>query len=593
MYLRCKKRKKDGKEHRYWSVVENRRVSGGKTVQKHLLYLGEINDSQRKAWRKSIEVFSEEEDQKQQLCLFPSDREEVLDDDAVVRVIVGSMSLHRPRQWGACWLACELYRQLKLDTFWSERLEDSRKGTDWTKVLQTLVCYRLIEPGSEWRLHRHWFDNSAMADLLDGDFSLVQKNTLYRCHDKLLEHKEALFSHLRERWENLFNPDFEVLLYDLTSTYFESDPDYEADAPGLKRYGYSRDKRSDCLQVVIALIVTTEGLPLAYEVMPGDTADKTTLKAFLEKIERQYGKCKRTWVMDRGIPTEEVLEQMRASDPPVQYLVGTPRGRLNKLEASFLDKNWELVREGIEVKLLEEDDELYVLTQSTSRRGKERAMRQKRLRQLIKRLRAIQALKTPLKRDTLLLKLGEAKKEATQRIWKLIDINIPEAKDDPDARNFTFKLNWKNFRNRLRHEGRYLLRSNLTDQTPETLWRYYMQLSQVEEAFKNIKGDLSIRPVYHQKDSRIEAHIFIAFLAYCLHITLKLRLGPSAPGLTPRSVLEKMASIQMLDVHLPTTDGRELRMSRHTQPLPEHQMILEKLKLKLPEQPKPRIHAKS
>lgn len=593
MYLRCKKRKKDGKEHRYWSVVENRRVSGGKTVQKHLLYLGEINDSQRKAWRKSIEVFSEEEDQKQQLCLFPSDREEVLDDDAVVRVIVGSMSLHRPRQWGACWLACELYRQLKLDTFWSERLEDSRKGTDWTKVLQTLVCYRLIEPGSEWRLHRHWFDNSAMADLLDGDFSLVQKNTLYRCHDKLLEHKEALFSHLRERWENLFNPDFEVLLYDLTSTYFESDPDYEADAPGLKRYGYSRDKRSDCLQVVIALIVTTEGLPLAYEVMPGDTADKTTLKAFLEKIERQYGKCKRTWVMDRGIPTEEVLEQMRASDPPVQYLVGTPRGRLNKLEASFLDKNWELVREGIEVKLLEEDDELYVLTQSTSRRGKERAMRQKRLRQLIKRLRAIQALKTPLKRDTLLLKLGEAKKEATQRIWKLIDINIPEAKDDPDARNFTFKLNWKNFRNRLRHEGRYLLRSNLTDQTPETLWRYYMQLSQVEEAFKNIKGDLSIRPIYHQKDSRIEAHIFIAFLAYCLHITLKLRLGPSAPGLTPRSVLEKMASIQMLDVHLPTTDGRELRMSRHTQPLPEHQMILEKLKLKLPEQPKPRIHAKS
>lgn len=592
MYLRCKKRKKDGKEHRYWSVVENRRVSGGKTVQKHLLYLGEINDSQRKAWRKSIEVFSEEEDQKQQLCLFPSDREEVLDDDAVVRVIVGSMSLHRPRQWGACWLACELYRQLKLDAFWSERLEDSRKGTDWTKVLQTLVCYRLIEPGSEWRLHRHWFDNSAMADLLDGDFSLVQKNTLYRCHDKLLEHKEALFSHLRERWENLFNPDFEVLLYDLTSTYFESDPDYEADAPGLKRYGYSRDKRSDCLQVVIALIVTTEGLPLAYEVMPGDTADKTTLKAFLEKIERQYGKCKRTWVMDRGIPTEEVLEQMRASDPPVQYLVGTPRGRLNKLEASFLDKNWELVREGIEVKLLEEDDELYVLTQSTSRRGKERAMRQKRLRQLIKRLRAIQALKTPLKRDTLLLKLGEAKKEATQRIWKLIDINIPEAKDDPDARNFTFKLNWKNFRNRLRHEGRYLLRSNLTDQTPETLWRYYMQLSQVEEAFKNIKGDLSIRPVYHQKDSRIEAHIFIAFLAYCLHITLKLRLGPSAPGLTPRSVLEKMASIQMLDVHLPTTDGRELRMSRHTQPLPEHQMILEKLKLKLPEQPKPRIHAK-
>lgn len=593
MFLRCKKRNKDGKEHRYWSVVENRRVAGGKTVQKHLLYLGEINDSQRQAWSRSIEVFSEEHNQTQQLFLFPSDREEVPDDATAVHVIVAAMSLHRPRQWGACWLSCVLYQQLQLDRFWDERLEHSRKGTDWAKVLQTLVCYRLIEPGSEWRLHRHWFDNSAMADLLDADFSLVQKNTLYRCHDKLLSHKEDLFRHLRERWENLFNPDFEILLYDLTSTYFECDPDYDADVPALKRYGYSRDKRPDCLQVVIALVVTTEGLPLAYEVMPGDTSDKTTLKAFLEKIEKQYGRSKRTWVMDRGIPTEAVLEQMRMSNPPVQYLVGTPRGRLNKLESSFLDKDWQSVREGIAVKLLEQEGELYVLSQSTARKCKERAMRQKRLRRLIKRLRAIQGLKTPLKRDALLLKLGEAKKESTQKIWKLLDIEIPPAKDNPDARNFSFRLNWKNYRTCLRHEGRYLLRSNLTNQTPETLWHYYMQLCQVEEAFKNLKGDLSIRPVYHQKDSRIEAHIFIAFLSYCLHVTLRLRLQQSAPGLTPRSVLEKMASIQMLDVHLPTTDGRELRMSRYTEPLPEHRMILEKLNLKLPGQPKPRIYAKS
>lgn len=592
MFLRCKKRRKDGKEHRYWSVVENRRVAGGKSVQKHLLYLGEINDNQRQAWSRSIEVFREEDDQTLQLSLFPSDRAEVADDDSAVHIIIGAMSLHRPRQWGACWLACVIYRQLGMDTFWSEHLPRSRKGTDWAKVLQTLVCYRLIDPGSEWKLHRHWFDNSAMADLLDDDFSLVQKNTLYRCHDKLLEHKNALFRHLRERWENLFNADYEVLLYDLTSTYFECDPDYDADSPGLKRYGYSRDKRPDCLQVVIALVVTTEGLPLAYEVMPGDTSDKTTLEGFLKKIEQQYGKSRRTWVMDRGIPTEAVLEQMRSSEPPVQYLVGTPRGRLSKLEASFLEKDWQSVREGIDVKLLEEDDELYVLTQSMARKCKERAMRQKRLRRLIKRLRAIQSLKTPLKRDTLLIKLGEAKKEATQKIWRLLDIDIPAAKNCVDAREFTFKLNWKNYRGKLRHEGRYLLRSNLTDQTPETLWRYYMQLCQVEEAFKNIKGDLSIRPVYHQKEDRIEAHIFIAFLAYCLHVTLRLRLQQSAPGLTPRSVLEKMATIQMLDIHMPTTDGRELRMSRHTQPLPEHQMILEKLNLKLPEQPKPRIYSK-
>ena len=591
MFLRCKKRRKDGKEHRYWSVVENRRVAAGKTVQKHLLHLGEINDNQQQAWRNSIEVFSEEDEQTQQLFLFPSDRQEIADESAV-HVIAGSMSLHRPRQWGACWLACVLYHQLDLDTFWSKQLPSSRKGTDWAKVLQTLVCYRLIEPGSEWRLHRQWFDNSAMGDLLDADFAIVQKNTLYRCHDKLLEHKGALFDHLRGRWENLFNPDFEVLLYDLTSTYFECDSDYDAGASGLKRYGYSRDKRPDCLQVVIALVVTTEGLPLAYEVMPGDTSDKTTLKAFLQKIEQQYGKSKRTWVMDRGIPTEEVLEEMRTSDPPVRYLVGTPRGRLNKLEASFLDKDWQAVRDGIEVKLLEEDDELYVLTQSTARKGKERAMRQKRLRRLIKRLRTIQSLKTPLKRDSLLLKLGEAKKEATQKVWRLLNIAIPAVKENPDARSFTFKLNLKNYRSSVRHDGRYLLRSNLTDQSPERLWHHYMQLSQVEEAFKNIKGDLSIRPVYHQRDDRIEAHIFICFLAYCLHVTLRLQLQKAAPGLTPRSVLEKMSSIQMLDVHLPTTDGRELRMSRYTQALPEHQMILDQLKLKLPEQPKPKIYAK-
>jgi len=234
------------------------------------------------------------------------------------------MELHRPRQWGACWLACHLYEQLELDQFWADRLVDSREGTCWRHVLQTLVCYRLIDPGSEWRLHRLWFENSAMGDLLGEDYSLVEKNALYRCLDKVLEHKRALFGHLRERWQDLFQAKFDVLLYDLTSTYFESDP--PKSPKDKRRYGYSRDKRSDCVQVVIALIVTPEGFPLAYEVLAGNTSDKTTLREFLQNIERQYGKAERIWVMDRGIPTEEVLTEMRQSDPAVYYLVGTLKG---------------------------------------------------------------------------------------------------------------------------------------------------------------------------------------------------------------------------------------------------------------------------
>ena len=591
MFLRCKKRKKDGKVHRYWSIVENRRISSGKTVQKHVLYLGEINDSQRSAWRKSIELFTHGQTLPEQVALFPEDRLVDCEDEAIIHIRVSEMSLHRPRQWGACWLAIYFYKQLQLDAFWQQRLGKSRKKTPWYKILEVLICYRLIDPGSEWRLHRSWYDNSAMADLLGEDFSLVAKSKLYECHDKLLAYKEDFFLHLKERWKDLFNPTFDVLLYDLTSTYFECEPDYNAEEPGLKRYGYSRDKRPDCLQVVIALVITPEGFPLAYEVMPGNTLDKTTLEGFLETIENTYGKARRTWIMDRGIPTEETLEKMRSSNPPVHYLVGTPRGRLNKLERSFLDKQWKSVRDGVKVKLNEQEDELYVLAHSAQRRNKERAIRQKQLRKLAKRLGQLQKLKTPLKRDDLLMKLGSARKEVSQKVWALLQITIPD--NTQDTRNFTFKLNRKKFRKVWKTEGRYLLRSNLTEKDPQSLWHYYMQLTQIEESFKNLKGDLSIRPIYHQKDKRIEAHIFIAFMAYCLHVTIRERLKQLAPGLTPRSLLEKMKAIQMIDVHLPTTDNRHVVLSRYTEPEAEHKMLLQQLNIHLPEQPKPKIYSNS
>lgn len=584
MFLRVKTRFKDGKEHRYWSIVESRRTSGGRVVQRHVLYLGEINDSQKAAWCKTIQVFDEGGERPAPIALFPDDRVAPPLNCEVVQIRLNELQLRHPRQWGACWLACHLWEQLQLDAFWADKLPPSRQGTRWLNVFKTLVCYRLSDPGSEWRLHRYWYEQSALADLLGEDFGLVQIDKLYRCLDMLLSHKKGLFSFLRERWQALFDVRFEVLLYDLTST------DFECDVPetGQRKFGYSRDKRSDCVQVVIALIVTPEGFPLAYEVMPGNTADKTTLADFMRKIEAQYGKAQRTWVMDRGIPTEETLAQMRAAETPIYDLVGTPKGRLSKLEKAFFKLPWAAVRDAVEVKLLDQGGELDVLVRSSGRADQERSMRRRRLKKRLKRLQELQA--QTLTRDQLLIKLGAAKKEAG-RAYGLVDIQWPDNGQDVTPETFRFTLNRRKLRTARRREGSYLLRSNLTGNDPGQLWEYYVQLTEVEQAFKELKGDLSIRPIYHQLDDRIEAHILVAFMAYCLHITLKHRLRALAPGLTPRAVLEKMAALQMVDVYLPTTDGRHLILSRYTQPEKDQQLLLSQMKLKLPPQPPPKITA--
>src|SRR6266849_1773610 len=391
MFLRRTERKKNGKTHSYWNVVENKRLDGGRVVQRHVLYLGEINSSQAAAWRKAIELFDVDAGRARTLSLFPEDRCEAIAGDAsVVQLRLSEMQLRRPRQWGACWLAGHLWQELQLDRFWADRLPPSRKRTPWDQILQVLATYRLIAPGSEWRLHREWFGNSAMADLLGADFGLAEEHKLYACHDRLLAHKSALFSHLVGRWRDLFNLSFDILLYDLTSTYFEADP--PLDLEDKRRFGHSRDKRSDCIQLVIALVVTPEGLPLAYEVLAGNTADKTTLRAFLRNIEEQYGKARRVWVMDRGIPTEAVLAEMRQSEPPTHYLVGTPKSALSRLEEQLIDKPWHAARLGVRVKLLAQDDELYVLAHSTDRMAKERAMRRRKLKWLWARLKQLAAM---------------------------------------------------------------------------------------------------------------------------------------------------------------------------------------------------------
>jgi len=358
-----------------------------------------------------------------------------------------------------------------------------------------------------------------------------------------------------------------------------SDPPF---AEGDKRrYGYSRDHRGDCVQVVIA----PEGLPLAYEVLAGNTSDKTTLRGFLDRIERQYGKARRIWLMDRGIPTEEVLAEMRAADPPVQYLVGTPKGRLSRLEKDLIGKPWQEVPPGVHVKLVSQDGELYVFAESIDRVAKERAMRRRQLKWLWARLKQIAAMK--LSREELLMKLGAARKQA-RTAWRLVVIEVAA-----NSAEFSYQLDRTKLRQRRRREGRYLLRTNLTEHDPAKLWSYYLQLVTVEEAFKTLKGDLAIRPIFHQQEARIEAHVFIAFLAYCLHVTLARRLHALAPGLTPRAVLEKFAAVQMIDVHVPTTDGRELVLTRYTEPEPELALLLDQLKLDLPAQPAPKINAKT
>lgn len=582
-FLHCHHRFKNGKDHCYWSIAEKVKVAAERWIQRHMLYLGEINSSQREAWTKVIDVFDTTQQRTTELALYPA--EQSIPAHAIdygVQVQLGEFRLHRPRQWGACWVGCRIWEQLRLDQFWSERLPASREDTSWKDVLQTLTIYRLIDPGSEWRLHRVWFAQSAMADLLGEDFALAQKDNLYRCLDKLLEHRQALFQHLRQRWADLFNAKFDLLLYDLTSTYFESDPPFGEE--GKRKFGFSRDKRPDCVQVVIGLVVTPEGFPLAYEVMAGNTSDKTTLKSFLEKIEALYGKAERIWIMDRGIPTEKTLAEMRAADSKIYYLVGTPKGRLRRYEKKLLELTWQEVRPGVQVKLLPEAEELYVLAQSSDRVQKERAMRRRRLKRLWKRLKKLKTMR--LQRDQLLLKLGAARQQAPAA-WRLVKVQMPGADGQ-----WNFSLRKDKLRDARRREGRYLLRTNLVGREGGQLWQFYTQLANVEEAFKNLKDDLQLRPIHHRKEQRIEAHIFVAFLAYCLQVSLRAQLRPLAPGLTVRSLLEKFAAIQMVDVHFPTTDGRELIFRRYTQPEKDQKLLLFQLGWELPAQPPPQITAK-
>ena len=583
MFIRANKRRKNGKLHTYYNVVENRRLADGGSVQRQVLYLGEISAQQEDSWRRALRVFDPALGKTQTMTLFAAP--EVIPPEQVntLAVRLDRMAIHHPRAYGDCWLGCQLWQDLRLDQFWNQRLAaDDRSGVPWGKVLAILVINRLIDPGSEFRLHRKWFQQSAMDELLDVDSSAASKDRLYRCLDRILEHRSDLFRHLEQRWKDLFNVSFDVLLYDLTSTYFEGLCEQIPKAV----HGYSRDGRPDCRQVVIALVVTPEGLPLAYEVMAGNTSDKTTLEGFLKKIEDLYGSARRVWVMDRGIPTEKALEHMR--ERGIDYLVGTPKGQLSAVEQRLLDKPWKEVQDGVEVKLSQEEGELLVLARSTGRREKEAAMRRRKLRKFFQGLLALR--RSLPKRNKLLQRLGVLR-HAAGHAARLVAIEIPLANESVNRETFRYHLRTEKFKQAEKLDGHYLLRTSLKAETPEVLWQRYTQLTQIEAVFKCLKSDLNIRPVHHHVQPRVEAHIFVAFMGYCLMATLQMRTRLHAPGLTPRAVLDQLGAIQMIDAHIPVTDGRCLVMPRHSEPEPEQQLLLNKLELRLPEQPPPKIYA--
>ena len=618
MFLRATKRFKDGKLHYYWSLVESVRV-GRRVFQRRALYLGELNDSQREEWQHAVEALDEKGNVRQ-LKLFPEDRAPETDDGQVVRIRMDSLAVKNMRNWGEVWLGTELWDKLGLDGFWAARLPPSRKGTDWLAIMKAIVMCRLTDPGSELDMHTNWLANTAVAELV-GAGALTGLSTLYSCLDRVmwpteewkkprgerdpaLSFKDDLFFFLRDRWAGLFGSTCDVVLFDLTSTYFEVDGTKALDSD-LQRYGYSRDKRGDCLQVVIALVLTPDGFPLAYEVMPGNTGDKETQMPFVRKLEAKYGRIGSLWLMDRGVPSENTLAEMRKDG--YRYLVGAPRGHLKVVGKELDEAPWEQVQDGMSVKVAKAADgagDTFVLTKSAARSLKETAMRVKKIRGAMKTLRAIderlgrsrwrriEPSKRVLGRDELIARLAVAEAKAG-RAWKMIDVTTPREGEKVTAESFSWKLDWPRIREaRANDEGTYLLRTNLPECDPKTLWKKYMIQGEIEYAFRELKNDLGLRPVYHQLEDRIEAHIFTAFMALCLLQTLRAIAREHAPGLTPRQIIEKFRMVKMVDVVMPTTDGRIVTLPRYVEPKKDVAILLDRLGLTLPAQPPPKVSSR-
>ena len=576
--MRSHQRLKDGKPHSYWSLVETVRTASGPR-QRTLCYLGELNGSAQSRWLKTLEVFNEQGESRQ-LKLFPAEAAPAQADGQIARVLVDRVRMERTRRFGECFLGLELWRRLQLDRFFEAVLDgpDDEADVPWSRVASLLAINRLCDPGSELAVEQRWFPATALDDLLGIEPARINDTRLYRCLDRLLSHKSKLEQHLKQRYGELFAAEFDVLLYDLTSSYVEG----AAERNPMMRRGYSRDHRPDCKQLVIALIVNVEGFPLNYEIFDGNRADVTTLEAMVRMVERKYGRARRVWVFDRGIISEENLQMLRQHKG--QYLVGTPRSKLKEFERELLAAGWAQVRKDVEVKLVPapKGDETYILCRSTARQQKEESIRSRFSVRIEKALAALQKRVTEGKlrdRNKIERCLGAIQARHPQ-VADLYEMGVVEHQG-------RLELNWKLRLERRAwqqaREGAYLLRTNLPPTDPEQLWKSYIQLTEAEAAFRALKSELAVRPIFHQLEHRTKAHVLVAFLGYALWVTLKHLLKAKNSTLSPARALATAATLHSADIVLPTTDGREIRLRRVTTPTAEQQTLFEQLNITLPQ----------
>ena len=589
MFLRTHRREKDGKNHTYWSLVETVRTADGPR-QRRLCYLSELNDSAQARWLKTIEVFNEQ-GETQQLKLFPSDVETPADDPQVARVLLNKVRLERTRQFGACWLGLEVWKRLALDRFFEGAVDEHAADVPWSRVTAVLAINRLCAPGSELAIEERWYPSTALDDLLGIEEDKINDTRLYRCLDRILPHKTKLEQHLKQRYGELFGAEFDVLLYDLTSSYVEG----AAEKNPMMRRGYSRDHRPDCEQMVIALIVNTEGFPFSYETFDGNRADVSTMETILRMVERKYGKARRIWVMDRGIVSEENLAAIRRRGG--QYLVGTPRSQMKQFEAELLKDDWIRVRPEVEVKkvAIPQGEETFILCRTSGRKEKEKAIRNRfstRMEDALKRLARTIETGRLKDRNKMERRLGRIQASHPQ----VNDLYEVALRDTPEGIRLHWAIQedrkvWRGLR-----EGAYMLRTNLQTGTAEELWSRYMQLTEAEASFRALKSELSIRPLFHQLESRVKAHVMVAFLGYALWVTIKHLLKRrqaitpqasesgvnNAQPLSAMKALALLSTLQSADIVLPTTDGREIRLRRITEPTAEQKSLLQQLGLSLP-----------
>ena len=576
MFLRSHQRSKDGKEHSYWSLVETVRTADGPR-QRTLCYLGELNGSAQARWIKTIEVFNEQGESRQ-LKLFPSDLAPPEEDGDVARVVLSKVRLERVRQFGNCFLGLELWRRLGLDRLYEEMLDAEQSDVAWSRVAAVLAINRLCAPGSELAIEERWYPDTALDDLLGIGDGKINDTRLYRCLDRLLPHKRVLEQHLKQRYGELFSAQFDVLLYDLTSSYVEG----AAERDPMMRRGYSRDHRPDCKQLIIALIVNVEGFPFSYETFDGDRADVTTLETILRMVERKYGKARRVWVFDRGVVSEGNLAALRKRGG--QYLVGTPRSKLKEFERELTESGWQQVRPEVDVKLVSTPggEETYILCRTTARQEKEKAIRSRfsvRMETALGKLHKRVAAGRLKDRNKIERQVGSIQARHPQ----VADLYQVEVKQNPEGLGLEWEIvqdrkAWQQMR-----EGSYLLRTNLAGENAQDLWNKYIQLTEAEAAFRALKSELAIRPIFHQLEHRVKAHVLVAFLGYALWVTLKHLLGRKDLRISPAQALSILSGLRSADIILPTTDGREIRLRRITTPTEQQKNLLQQLELHLPE----------